>query len=66
MIGVQARYGRGRSGIKDADLMTPLVAEVSVEIHARAESKHGRVGIPVLPPQSVRGVRVFVAGNNKY
>ena len=46
------------------DLVTPLVAEVSVEVHPGAEAECSWVGVPVLPPQPVRGVGKLVPGHN--
>ena len=40
--------------------MSPFVSKVSVQIHARAETKGGRVAVPVLPPESVDGVGILV------
>ena len=40
--------------------MSPFVAKVSVEVNTWAETKGGRVGVPVLPPESVHGVGVLV------
>ena len=40
--------------------MSPFVSKVSVEIHTRTETKSHRVGVPVLPPESVHRVRVLV------
>ena len=41
-------------------LMSPFVAKVSVEVNTWAETKGERVGVPVLPPESVHGVGVLV------
>ena len=40
--------------------MSPFVAKVSVEVNTWAETKGERVGVPVLPPESVHGVGVLV------
>ena len=42
--------------------MSPFVTKVSVEVDTLAETKGDRVGSPVLPPESVHGVRVLVPG----
>ena len=42
--------------------MSPFVSKVSVQVHARAETKGDRVAVPVLPPESVHGVGVLVPG----
>ena len=55
---------KNQSGISTSDLVTPLVAEVSVEVHPGTQAECSRVGVPVLPPQPVRGVRKLVPGHN--
>ena len=40
--------------------MSPLVAKVPIQVHPSAQPKHLLVRRPVLPPQSVRSVRVLV------
>ena len=40
--------------------MSPFVSEVSVKVNPLAETKGGRVGTSVLPPESVNGVGVLV------
>ena len=81
VITIQARDGGGRPGIKyiqlqavsyrdmkvptDLHLMSPLVPKVPVQVHPPAQPKHLLVRSPVLPPQPVCSVRVFIPGERQ-
>ena len=48
--------------LTDLYLMCPLVSKVPVQVHPPAEPKHLMVRCPVLPPQPVCSVRIFIPG----